>query len=142
YIFTNMSFDSHFVYIIHPYAMSFRGFVHNEFTFICERAMDILAEKLAMDPLELRLINAIKPGDTTPTQTHLNASNIGDVTACLNKLKTAIKWDGGKKTLTPEGNIRSKGISCFWKTSSTPSNATAGAIIKFNKDRTVNLNCA
>src|SRR5699024_12021714 len=53
-----------------------------------------------------------------------------------------IKWDGGKKTLTPEGNIRSKGISCFWKTSSTPSNATAGAIIKFNKDGSVNLNCA
>ena len=138
----NVTCDSHCVYTNHPYATSFRGFGHNELTFLMERAMDMLADKLDMDPLELRLINAIKPGDTTPTQTHLNASNIGDVTSCLNKLKTAIKWDGGKKTLTPEGNIRSKGISCFWKTSSTPSNATAGAIIKFNKDGSVNLNCA
>src|SRR5699024_608238 len=138
----NVTCDSYCVYTNHPYATSFRGFGHNELTFAMERAMDMLAEKLDMDPLELRLINAIKPGDTTPTQTHLNASNIGDVTSCLNKLKTAIKWDGGKKTVTPEGNIRSKGISCFWKTSSTPSNATAGAIIKFNKDGSVNLNCA
>src|SRR5699024_7216584 len=100
------------------------------------------ADKLGMDPLELRLINAIKPGDTTPTQTHLNASNIGDVTACLNKLKTAANWNGDKKEITPEGNIRTKGISCFWKTSSTPSNATAGATIKFNRDGSLNLNCA
>lgn len=138
----NVTCDSHCVYTNHPYATSFRGFGHNELTFLMERAMDMLAVKLDMDPLELRLINAIKPGDTTPTQTHLNASNIGDVTACLNKLKTAINWNGNHKETTPEGNIRTTGISCFWKTSSTPSNATAGAIIKFNKDGSINLNCA
>ena len=29
--------------------------------------MDILAEKLGMDPFELRALNCYKEGDTTPT---------------------------------------------------------------------------
>lgn len=138
----NVYCDSHCVYTNHPYATSFRGFGHPELTFVMERAMDILAEKLQICPIELRLINAIKPGDTNPTQTHLNASNLGDVSNCLRKLKELIEWDVGSRTELKNGNIRSKGISAFWKTSSTPSNATAGAIIIFNTDGSVNLNCA
>ena len=29
--------------------------------------MDVLAEKMGMDPLELRYINAYRPGDTNPS---------------------------------------------------------------------------
>lgn len=61
----NVVCDSHCMYTNHPYATSFRGFGHNELTLVIERAMDILAEELHIDPLELRLINAIKPGDTS-----------------------------------------------------------------------------
>lgn len=138
----NVKCNSHCVYTNHPYATSFRGFGHNELTFVMERAMDMLAEKLDMDPFDLRLINAIKPGHTTPTQTHLNASNIGDTSACLHKLKKLINWDEGKRVTTRDGKIRAKGISSFWKTSSTPPNATAGVILTFNTDGSVNLNCA
>lgn len=138
----NVTCDSYCVYTNHPYATSFRGFGHNELTFVMERAMDMLAEKLNIDPFELRLINAIKPGDTTPTQTHLNASNVGDVSSCLRKLKSLINWDEGKFIQTAEGKIRAKGISSFWKTSSTPPNATAGVILNFNTDGSINLNCA
>lgn len=133
--------DSYCMYTNHPYATSFRGFGHNELTFVMERAMDILAEKLAIDPATLRLNNAIKPGDTTPTQTHLNASNIGDVSACIRRLKELIAWEDGSETITPEGNIRTKGMSAFWKTSSTPPNATAGVILIFNPDGSVHLSC-
>jgi len=138
----NVTCDSHCVYTNHPYATSFRGFGHNELTFAMERAMNMLAEKLSIDPLKLREINAIKPGDTSPTQTHLNASNIGDTSACLAKLKTLINWDEGQRIQTEDGKIRAKGITSFWKTSSTPPNATAGVILTFNRDGSVNLNCA
>lgn len=134
--------DSHCVYTNHPYATSFRGFGHPELTFVMERAMDILAEKLKLCPLKLRLMNTIKPGDTTPTQTLLNASNIGDVSACLRKIKELIQWEEGNQIELSDGKVRTKGISTFWKTSSTPPNATAGAIIIFNTDGSVNLNCA
>lgn len=134
--------DSYCVYTNMPYATSFRGFGHPELTFVMERAMDQLAKKLNIDPAELRLKNAIRPGDTTPTQTHLNASNVGDVPACIKKVKQLINWEEGRRTVTKDGKIRTKGISSFWKTSSTPSNATAGAVLIFNTDGSVNLNCA
>lgn len=134
--------NSHCMYTNRPYATSFRGFGHPELTFVMESTMDQLAEKLQIDPLELRLMNALKPGDTTPTQTQLNASNIGDVTACLNQLKTLIDWQGPKREVLADGKIRTQGISAFWKTSSTPPNATAGVILTFNMDGSVNLNCA
>src|SRR5690625_3015012 len=121
----NVYCDSHCVYTNHPYATSFRGFGHPELTFVMERTMDKLAEKLQICPLKLRLMNAIKPGDTTPTQTLLNASNVGDVSACLRKLKELIQWKEGSRVELPDGKVRTKGISAFWKTSSTPPNATA-----------------
>src|SRR5699024_458957 len=134
--------DSHCMYTNRPYATSFRGFGHPELTSVMESTIDQLATKLEIDPLELRLMNAIKPGDTTPTQTHLNASNIGDVSTCLNKLKRLIDWQGPNQHVLPDGKVRTKGISAFWKTASTPTNATAGVILTFNMDGSVNLNCA
>ena len=134
--------DSHCMYTNRPYATSFRGFGHPELTFVMESTIDQLATKLEIDPLEFRLMNVIKPGDTTPTQTHLNASNIGDVSTCLNKLKRLIDWQGPNQYVLPDGKVRTKGISAFWKTSSTPTNATAGVILTFNMDGSVNLNCA
>lgn len=142
YNINNVHCDSYCVYTNHPYATSFRGFGHPELTFVMERSMDVLAKKLQICPLKLRLINAIKPGDSTPTQTHLNASNIGDVSACLHKVKDLIQWKEGSRNELSDGKVRAKGISAFWKTSSTPPNATAGAVIIFNTDGSVNLNCA
>ena len=45
-------------------AGSFRGFGNPQATFAGESQIDELAAKLGMDPLELRLKNAMRPGDT------------------------------------------------------------------------------
>lgn len=142
YTIDNVHCDSYCVYTNHPYATSFRGFSHPELTFVMERAMDMLADQLNMDPIELRLMNTIKAGDTTPTQVQLNASNVGDVTTCLTKARQLINWDEGQKISMENGKIIAKGICCLWKTSSTPSDAAAGVILTFNRDGSVNLNCA
>lgn len=135
----NVWCDSHCMYTNHPYATSFRGFGHSEYTFAIERTIDLLAAKLAIDPAELRMKNAIKPGDTTPTQTILTRSNIGNVAKCLEKAKELIQWQEGQKLQVSDRKVRAKGISLLWKTSSTPPNATSGAIINFNKDGSLNL---
>ena len=134
--------DSYCMYTNHPYATSFRGFGHPELTFAMERTLDKLATKLKMDPIELRLKNAIKPGNTTPTQVKLNASNIGDLSACLEKAKSLADWKGIDAVQINEGKTRTKGVAAFWKTSSTPPNATAGVVLTFNTDGSINLNCA
>lgn len=51
----------------HPPAGAMRGFGANQVNFAAEAQMDLLAEKLGMDPLELRLANAIGQGDELPT---------------------------------------------------------------------------
>ena len=89
--------------------------------------MDQLAKQLNIDPIQLRIINGIKPGDTTPTQTVLTANNIGDVEKCVNRAKELIQWDEGQRIDSGKNKVRAKGISLFWKTSTTSTNAQAGS---------------
>ena len=105
--------DSYCMYTNKPYATSFRGFGHPELTFVMERTMDKLAKKLEIDPLELRLMNAIKPGDNTPTQAELNASNLGDISSCLLKAKELLNWEKEPHTKNEDGKIISRGLSAF-----------------------------
>ncbi|MCM3566923.1 xanthine dehydrogenase family protein molybdopterin-binding subunit [Neobacillus mesonae] len=142
YNIANVWCDSYCMYTNHPYATSFRGYAHPELTFAVERTMDQLAKIIHMDPVELRTINAIKPGNSSPTRTTLNASNIGDVSKCIERAKELINWNEGARKETAEGMIRAKGISTFWKTSTTATNAQSGAILKFEPDGSVNLSCA
>ncbi|MBY6839357.1 molybdopterin cofactor-binding domain-containing protein, partial [Clostridium botulinum] len=124
------------------YAAAFRGFGHPELTFAIERSMDILADKLGMDPLELRLRNAILPGDTSATQILLNKSNLGNLPQCIQKLIELIHWGEVDEAETEDGKVRAKGVSCFWKNSNTSLNAGGGAVLTFNLDGSINLICA
>lgn len=137
----NVWCDSYCMYTNHPFATSFRGYGHPELTFAVERTMDQLARKLNMEPTELRMINTIKPGDSSPTQAVITANNIGDAKKCIDRAKELIKWDEESHDVR-KNKIISKGISLFWKTSTTATNAQAGAIITFEPDGSVNLNCA
>jgi CO/xanthine dehydrogenase Mo-binding subunit len=131
--------DSYCMYTNHPYAAPFRGFSHSELTFVIERTMDLLAQKLQMDPLELRYINAIRPGDTTPTRVLLNKSNLGNLPKCIERIRELIKWDEGQITEIDERFIRVKAVSCSWKTSTIDTNAPSGVILTFNRDGSINL---
>src|SRR5690606_19955552 len=110
----NVWCDSYCIYTNHPYATSFRGYAHPELTFAVERTMDQLAQELNLDPIEFRLQNTIKPGHTSPTQTELTASNIGDGEKCIERVKQLINWDEGERIETKHGKIKAKGISLFW----------------------------
>jgi CO/xanthine dehydrogenase Mo-binding subunit len=137
----NVHCDSLCMYTNHPYSTSFRGFGHPELTFAMERAVDLLAGQVGMDPLEFRFHNAIGPGDTTPTQTLLDQSNVGNLPMCIAKLKTLLHWDN-RPLIESDGHlIRARGVCCFWKNSNTPLDAGAGAVILFNSDGSVNLLC-
>lgn len=136
----NVWCDSYCVYTNHTYATSFRGFGHGSFTFAVERTMDKLAAALNMDPWELRRKNAIAPGDTTPTQVMLTPSNLGNLPACIDKVRKLINWDEGVYKDMGNSRIRAKGAACLWKTSNSPTDAFASAVVIFNSDGSVNLN--
>ena len=54
----NIHCDSITVYTNHPYGTAFRGFGHLEFLWAIERQMDILANKVGIDAVEIRLRDA------------------------------------------------------------------------------------
>lgn len=135
----NVWCDSYCMYTNHPYASPFRGFSHSELSFAIERTMDLLAQKLRMDPLELRYKNTIKPGSTTPSRVLLNKSNVGNLQKCIERLREIFNWEEGAIKEIDDRYLRVKGVSCSWKTSTVDSDAPSGAIITFNKDGSVNL---
>lgn len=137
----NISCDAVCIYTNHPYTTSFRGFGHASCTFCMERMMDKLAIELGIDPFDIRLVNALKEGDFTPTQTKVTLSNTGNLGACLEKLKTLINWDEGQRIEEENHLVRAKGIGCFCKTSDSPTDSVSGVFLNFNTDGSINLNC-
>ena len=131
--------DSLCVYTNHPFASAFRGFGHIELSYATERAMDLLAERLNVDPAALRLKNAIRRGDLTPTGAPMD-ENTGDLPACLAKVKERLQWDSAPhRVAQPDGKIRAKGISCFWKAPAIPTFTDAGAVLYFADDGSATL---
>jgi CO/xanthine dehydrogenase Mo-binding subunit len=63
----NALIESTAVYTNNPPCGAMRGFGAVQTCFAGEAQMDLLAEELAIDPVELRLLNALEPGDTLPT---------------------------------------------------------------------------
>jgi CO/xanthine dehydrogenase Mo-binding subunit len=63
----NALIESLCVYTNNPPCGAMRGFGAVQVCFAHEAQMDKLAAELGIDPVELRLLNALEPGDTMPT---------------------------------------------------------------------------
>lgn len=63
YKFPNVDIDGRAVYTNNCFVSAFRGFGNNQMNFAVESMIDMLAEKLGMDAIELRRKNAVRKGD-------------------------------------------------------------------------------
>jgi CO/xanthine dehydrogenase Mo-binding subunit len=99
---------------------AFRGFGAPQSLFAVERQMDRLARTLGLDPFAVRIRNAYRPGDFTPTGQELKESV--SAVAVLEKAKAATRFTeayaaneaaraGGKDDGRPRRGI---GLSVFW----------------------------
>jgi len=136
----NIHCDAISIYTNHGYTTSFRGFGHTASSFGIERAIEKLAKKLKMDSFDIRIKNAISEGNSSPTQEKITFSNSGNLISCLEKLKNIVNWKEGNLKRTEKGTIVAKGISAFWKTSNSPTNASTGVVLTLNDDGSINLN--
>ena len=86
----NVDVESRCVYTNNSFCGAMRGFGTPQMAIAHESQMDLLAENLGIDPLELRIMNAFKLGSETATGQKLTASvGIGD---CLDALKPHYEW--------------------------------------------------
>jgi CO/xanthine dehydrogenase Mo-binding subunit len=83
--------DTDVVYTNNGYTGAFRGFGNTEVTACIEQAIDEMVEKLGVDPIDFRLANCLRPGDTTP-----HGQPLGDDVAlveCLERVRRDSDWD-------------------------------------------------
>jgi aldehyde oxidoreductase len=85
YYFPNVRFIGKLVYTNNPYGTAMRGFGVPQISMAIEAHMDILAEKLKMDPLAFRIQNSLEPGKDLGTGRGLSAS-VG-IKACFTALE-------------------------------------------------------
>jgi len=94
---------------------AFRGFGEPQVVFACESQMDRLAERLDMDPLALRRINALRAGDETITGHRLTTSVGFD--EVLDKVAEASGWESKRESFPSHSGLVRRGIglaACYY----------------------------
>ncbi len=89
---------------------AFRGFGAPQTQFAMEVHMDRIAESLGMDPVRLRRLNALRPGDTTAT-----GQTLGPDCSAHDVLRTAVRRSGfTRKRAAYKGTRRGIGLALFY----------------------------
>jgi CO/xanthine dehydrogenase Mo-binding subunit len=107
---------------------SFRATAGPMGNFAVESQMDIIADDLGIDPLELRLRNVVHDGDTGPAGEPLSAVSVEE---CLRRAAQAIGWQDRRPAPG-----RAKGIACGWWMTT---GGSSGVYVKLNADGTATL---
>jgi CO/xanthine dehydrogenase Mo-binding subunit len=81
--------DCHAVYTNNPPAGAFRGFGVTQSAFAVESALDELADGLGIDPIAIRRLNALRPGESTSTGQRLTES-VG-LLECLDRVEAEMR---------------------------------------------------
>jgi len=89
---------------------AFRGFGAPQTEFAVEVHMDRIAERLGIDPVEIRRINALKPGDITATGQTLRE----DCSAHMVLEEAVRRTDFARKRVEWKGTNRAIGLSLFY----------------------------
>ena len=110
--------DCYAMYTNNPPSGAFRGFGVTQSAFAVESIMDMLAEKLIMDPIELRKLNALHVGSVTNTGQVLDES-VG-LLACIVRLEDEIRRNNPqpfKPIVDPDNSnlVKSWGIAAAYK---------------------------
>jgi len=95
YDIANVKIDTYGVYTNNTPSGAFRTFGAMQSQFSTESMLDICAERLAMDPFDLRAINAMRPGCSTHTQQPLDRSSYLTV---LDAARERSGWQNGAST--------------------------------------------
>ena len=114
YEIANVDICSHGVYTNNPFCGAMRGFGTPQIAFAHESQMELHAAELGLDPLELRIRNALQVGSTTATGQILDAS-VG-IADCLKVLRP--HYEEARRSLAAFPTVpfkkRGVGIGAMW----------------------------
>lgn len=143
YRYSDCHVDLRGVYTNNGYSGAFRGFGSTEVQAVSEQVIDELAEKLGIDPMDFRLKNCIRLGDTLPYGQTLTES-VG-LDACLLRARELSDWDRKRAEYAgqPAGREirRGLGVGCFFHGCSLGAEGADDAthIIRLGADNTFEI---
>ena len=140
-------FYGNVVYTNHTPAGAFRGYGAIQGNFALESAVDILCEKLNIDPLEFRQKNMMKENETSPIFAIMGEGTEGTammmdtckLDECVSRGKELIGWDNIYPRIEKEDKIESLGMAIAMQGSGIPLIDMGSATIKLNDDGFYNL---
>jgi len=144
----HLRFHGKAVYTNLPVAGAYRGYGATQGFFALEVAMDELAEKLGMDPIELRLKNHIRAGETSPIFEKLGEGREGKpqivrscaLEECIKIGAERIGWYEKRKAPRREGSwFYGVGMACAMQGSGITGVDMAAATIIMNEDGSFRL---
>jgi CO/xanthine dehydrogenase Mo-binding subunit/aerobic-type carbon monoxide dehydrogenase small subunit (CoxS/CutS family) len=92
YVIPNVKVDTYGVYTNNTPSGAFRSFGALQTAFATESHLDICAERLGLDPFEIRRINAMRDGATTHTKARLGSVSL---MRALDAAEKACGWEAG-----------------------------------------------
>lgn len=96
------------LYTNHPVAGAMRGFGVAQVSFASEGMMDRLADRLGMDPLGLRLKNALREGEQNGSGVTLTGST--GIRLCLERLQEHSLWRERGSWVSAAGAFKRRGV--------------------------------
>jgi aldehyde oxidoreductase len=139
YMVPNIRGEGRTVCTNHSWGSAFRAFGAPQSEFATEVLMDEMAEKIGMDPFELRYINVLRPGDTTPTG---NPPDVYALPGLLDMMRPLYKEaiERAKLESTTEKR-RGVGIACGEYNCGSEGPDTSEAWIELTKDGAIAYTC-
>ena len=139
----NIELHSRTLYTNKVFSTAYRGFGHLETHWVMERQMDMVAQKLEMDPYEFRMKNILKAGCYTISGELINETS-GRPDECLTAVVKEIGWTGycseAKRIENfKTGKIRGKGIACLQKAPAMPPHTSTSAIMQMDDDGNIRI---
>ncbi len=139
----NLELHSRTLYTNKVFSTAYRGFGHLETHWIIERQMDMVAEKLGMDPYDFRMKNILRDGSITISGERIH-ENSGRPDQCLEAVCREIGWTGGqsaeaRQAALQTGKVRGKGLACLQKAPAMPPHTSTTAIMQMDDDGIVRL---
>ncbi len=92
YVIPNVRVDTYGIYTNNTPSGAFRSFGALQTAFATESHLDICAERLGLDPFQIRRINAMRDGAITHTKAKLGSVSL---TRALDALEKASGWEAG-----------------------------------------------
>jgi len=131
----NLLYEGHHVYTNKPVGGAMRGHGIPQVRFAVETQLDRIAEKIGMDPLELRLKNAFHAGEPHPAKLLVQSCGFSDT---LEKAAEGIGWKEKRGKLPFGWGVGLAGAS-FPSGVSNMSHISSGAIVKIERDGAITL---